>query len=107
MGFRTVLVLSNDQAHEWQFDPGLGRKIWEASCGLFMPNSDGSFEYGTVVEQVHADVRSVIIADSLSGEAVAGTHWCGHHNKEKRDLEMLKVFADKLGYRVSKKPTKV
>lgn len=30
MGFRTVVMLSNDYAHEWEHDPKLGEKIAHA-----------------------------------------------------------------------------
>jgi hypothetical protein len=53
MGFRTVVVLSNDQAHEWTQDPELGQKIMQA--GLEIPNG-AYFQYGKVVEQVHLNL---------------------------------------------------
>ena len=64
MGFRTVVVLNNDQAHEWTKDPLLGRKIMEAGLQLYQ---DHYFEYGKVVEQVHADSQSLIVSDGCSG----------------------------------------
>ena len=103
MGFRTVVVLSNDQAHEWEKDPQLGRKIWEAS------SSDGraDFQYGTIVEQVHADTQSLAVLDGYVGKSVAYWNWHRGQTPEERNLSLLKEFADKMGYHIHKKATKV
>ena len=109
MGFRTVVVLSNDRAHEWENDPELGRKIMHAgsmkSCG-YPERARDELPYGTVLEQVHADTQTVAILDGYSGEAMAHTHWFQNQTDEQRDLACLKALAEKLGYRVSKTPAK-
>jgi len=102
MGFRTALVLNNDCAHEWEKDPELGRKIWLSS-----QNSDRyPFRYGSIIQQVHADCQTLAILDGYHGKAVVSASWHSGKTDEQRDLELLKAFADKLGYRVVKKPTK-
>lgn len=107
MGFRTVIVLSNDQAHEWQNDPELGKKIFHAaSAKAFGSDPDRArreLPYGHVVEQVHADTQTVAFLDGYSGESKAWTHWHQGQTPEQKELAMLKALADKLGYRVTKK----
>jgi len=102
MGFRTVVVLSNDQSHEWENDPELGKKIfYAASAGDRLP-----LQYGQVVECVHADLQTLAVFDGYAGKPVAYTHWNRGQSDEVRNLALLKDLAEKMGYRVSKKPTK-
>ncbi len=106
MGFRIILGLNNDYAHEWQHDPKLGEKIWDAAS-RWTPRTDHrdfEFRYGQVIEQVHADTQSLIITEHYGGQVMTGTHWWRNQTPEERNLELLKAFAEKLGYRVSKKP---
>lgn len=104
MGFRTVIVLSNDQAHEWMKDPLLGAKIWESAATSFIRSPVDHFQYGTVIEQVHADVESLAVLDGYGGRTVATSHWHSAKTAEDTELELLKKLADKLGYHVYKKP---
>lgn len=102
MGHRTVVVLSNDRAHEWKNDPELGNKISTAAAYL-SHNPNYYFPYGEVVEQVHADVQTVAVLDGYGGTAVAHGNWRQNESEEDKNLRLLKEFADKLGYRVVKK----
>ena len=106
MGFRTVVVLSNDRAHEWMNDPELGKNIMTAASlkSRCYPELD-PLPYGEVVEQVHADTQTVAFFDGYGGEAKAYGCWHRGQTKEEKELALLKALADKLGYRVSKKPT--
>ena len=110
MGFRTVVVLSNDRASEWENDPQLGRKIFlAASMAQFAGDKDRARDelpYGEIVEQAHGDTQTVAILDGYGGTAVAHSHWHRGQTNEQRDLECLKALAAKLGYRVSKIPAK-
>jgi hypothetical protein len=110
MGFRTVVVLQNDRAHEWQEDPQLGRKIWEASCDLFNPRDKGQnagwFSYGMVAEQVHADVQTLAVIDGYSAKPVAHTHWNRGQTNEAVELALLKELAEKHGMSLRKKASK-
>jgi hypothetical protein len=112
MGFRTVVVLSNDQAHEWEKDPELGRKIFLAASMQHFGRQDEIdlarriFPYGEAIEQVHADTQTVAFLDGYGGKAIAHSFWHRGQTEEQKNFEMLKALADKLGYRVSKKPTK-
>lgn len=100
MGYRTVVVLNNDLAHEWTKDPELGRKIMATGLNL----ERNPFEYGKVVEQVHADVQTLIVADGYSGFAKAHAHWYSNQGTEQRDLELLKNLAAQMGYTLRKMP---
>ena len=110
MGFRTVIVLNNDQAHEWENDPELGRKIFlAASMSQFGNDQDRArdmFPYGQTIEQVHADTQTVAFLDGYGGKAMAWSHWFRNQTEDQKNLNMLKALAEELGYRVSKKPTK-
>jgi hypothetical protein len=110
MGFRTVVVLSNDRASEWENDPELGRKIFLAASMKQYGRDDDmarrTLPYGHIVEQVHADQQTLAIFDGYNGEAMCGTSWFRGQTDEQRNLECLKALAEKLGYRVSKLPTK-
>ena len=105
MGFRTVVVLNNDLAHEWENDPTLGRQIWMAACTMGREDQGiHALRYGQVIEQVHADTQTVAFLDGCGGKAVAHYHWYCGQTEEQKNLQLLKTLADKLGYRVSKKP---
>lgn len=108
MGFRTVVVLNNDQAHKWVKDPELGRKISRAASlrgwADFHPLE--KLTYGEVVEQVHADTQTVAFLDGYGGKAMAYSHWFRNESEDQKNLKLLKSLADSLGYRVSKKPAK-
>ena len=112
MGFRTVVVLSNDQAHEWQKDPELGNKIMHAaalkSCGGIDSQAlvRNMFSYGQIIEQVHADTQTLAVLDGYGGKAIAHTHWHRGQTDETRDLALLKELADKHGYVIRRKPSK-
>ena len=69
MGHRTVLVLNNDQASQWENDPELGKKIF---YGAAMMNREHMlpelrFPYGQIVEQVHADTQTLAVLDGYGG----------------------------------------
>ena len=106
MGFRTVVVLNNDLANEWENDPELGKKIFHAASAKHWggKNDQDYFQYGDTIEQVHADTQTVAFLDGYGGTAVAHSFWHRGQTEEQKNLEMLKALADKLGYRVSKKP---
>jgi len=108
MGFRTVVVLNNDLTHEWEKDPELGRKISRAASlkGWTELEVLDGFNYGKVVEQVHADCQTVAFLDGYSGRAMAHSHWFRDQTEEQKNLNMLKALADALGYRVVKKSPK-
>ena len=102
MGFRTVVVLMNDLAAEWEYDPELGRKIWMSAA---RPKNIG-FQYGHILEQEHGDCQTVAILDGYGGQAVAHGHWHRDETEEHRNIRLLREYADAMGYRIVKKPAK-
>ena len=112
MGFRTVVVLSNDQAHQWQNDPELGNKIFHAASMQSSGGDEGKqrarqeLHYGEIIEQVHADTQTLAVLDGYGGKVIAHTHWSHGQTVESRNLALLKELADKLGYVVHLKPSK-
>ncbi len=110
MGFRTVVILNNDQSDQWLADQKLGDKIVHASASLSrnpaVCDQQNSFPYGDVIECVHADQQSVIMCDGYSGSVVATEWWYPGQTTDARALEMLNAHASALGYRVVKQTTK-
>lgn len=111
MGFRTVVMLSNDRCDEWSKDPLLGEKIRRAMYfankgddryGRFSNDLGG---YGRVVECVHADLQTLVKLEHYSSfEPVAYGHW--YPNQKDAKLELLKRAAEELGFRLVKKAAK-
>ena len=108
MGYRTVVMLSNDEAHKWKQDPELGRLIARAAsvCGL----NDGDSRvgnYGRVVECVHANIQTLAVLDGYENLNLQGrSHWRSDRSEDEIALDLLKAAADKLGYKLVKKPAK-
>lgn len=105
MGFRTLVLLYNDQTGDWSNDPELGKKIMCASTSAMnrRQDPDSRLDYGQVVECCHADTQTLAVVDSYSFTPLGYSNW--HHNQQKRDMqvELLKKAADELGYRLVKK----
>lgn len=111
MGFRTVVMLSNDMAREWSNDPELGKKIDRAMNNVGSQDRYGPMSsdlgYGRVVECTHADVQTLVRLDHYTGfEPVAHTSRRSGPSNDEDMIRLLKEAADKLGYRLSKKPSK-
>ena len=73
MGFRTVVMLSNDMCHAWSTDAELGQKIQKAMNYAWVTDSDPYSRdnrvgnYGRVVECVHADTQTLSILNHYDG----------------------------------------
>jgi hypothetical protein len=113
MGYRTVVILYNDQASEWANDPKLGQKISHAANFAYpMTNpAYGRPDFGTgqVLECVHGDTRTLVMLDSYRGVHLASNHWgYGDNNRSDNEvaLPILREAAEKLGYRLVKKTVK-
>jgi len=108
MGFRTVVMLSNDHAHEWERDTELGRKIGRAMSYASSPDrrdlaSVGG--YGQVVECVHADQQTLAIFDGYTAfKHIDAQPWARGPANDEAIIRLLKSAANKLGYRLVKKP---
>ena len=102
MGYRTVVVLYNDQAHEWENDPELGKKIARAMS--YVNDRDRSdLHYGKVVECTHADTQTLAVLDGYSFTPVAYGMWQRLDKFDDIVQRLMKAAAEKLGFTLSKK----
>lgn len=101
MGFRTVVILANDQAHEWQKDAELGNKIFHGSYAF-----NGQFPYGRVIECCHADQQTLGVIDSYRFLPMSYGQWNGNETSQDMQIRLLKDAARKLGYKLVKTPHK-
>ena len=98
MGFRTVVILNNDHAHEWAVDPLLGRKIVAVSHDHLDPL--GKFPGGEVFECVHADTQTLALLDGCSGTWLGSGSWRPGEPTNDRATRLVKEAARRLGYRL-------
>lgn len=109
MGFRTVVMLSNDMAHVWQKDAELGNKIALAMSYAHDPKRQDLAEigsYGRAVECTHADSQTLAVLDGYTGFShVVSDIWARGDEPDTTALRLLKQAAKKLGYRLVKQPT--
>ena len=109
MGYRTVVLLENDRASEWEKDPELGRKIAIAMNHASSTRVDSNPEdraqlpYGRVVACHHADTQVIGVFDSYSFKPMAFSHWYAREDDEAMKLKMLKAAAEEMGYRLVKR----
>lgn len=106
MGFRTVVVLFNDQASQWQSNPNLGQAIFQASAEAMKhkPGADAELAgYGRVVECRHADEQTLGVFNHYQFQPIAYSHWFSGQTNEAMQLTLLKEAAEKLGYKLVKK----
>ncbi|KVP96789.1 hypothetical protein WJ97_12985 [Burkholderia ubonensis] len=109
MGFRTLVLLHNDEASKWSNDPTLGKQIMQASSHAMsaLPGPDSRLECGgRVVSCQHADSQTLAIVSSYDYIPVANGHWHPGQQVEDMKLRLLKEAADALGYRLVKKSEK-
>ncbi len=106
MGFRTIIALNNDVSSSWERDADLGRKIMHLSAAREDRTGEATRIGLSLVECTHADTQSLIIADGYTADAVAYGNWHRGQTQEQRDVALLKDLASRLGYRVSKVPSK-
>jgi len=109
MGFRTVVLLENDRASEWEKDPELGKKIVHASMfasARIEPGDRASFAGGRVLECTHADTQTLAVLDSYSLNALAHSSWQRGQSDEDVAVKLLREAAGKLGYTLAKKPSR-
>lgn len=98
MGYRTVVILENDEQNVWKNDPELGKKISAAQNGR-----NTRFIGGSVVECVHADDQTLAIVDSYDFYPLASSNWNEHENSHDIKLKLLEKAANELGYTLTRK----
>jgi hypothetical protein len=102
MGYRTTVILFNDQAEEWMKDPELGRKIFTAT-GRMNGLDPGSLNYGRVVECCHADTQTLAVVDSYNFEPISHDFFTMNEPDADRNIKLLRMAAEKLGFELKKK----
>lgn len=109
MGFRTVVMLSNDMTHLWQNDAELGVKIALAMNYASDPRRQDMARigvYGRAVECTHADCQTLAVLDGYTGFShVVSDILARGDEPDATALRLLKQAAKKLGYRLVKQPT--
>lgn len=107
MGYRTVVMLYNDQAGQWTNDPELGRKI-QHKMNFGMPletrHQDVDFGYGHVVHCQHADSQDIGIFDNYRYVRLGNSAWRPNEATTDMQVRLLKEAAERLGYRLVKRP---
>jgi hypothetical protein len=110
MGFRTVVILYNDQCSEWEKDETLGKKIAigmnYAIASKVDPYSPAHLGYGYVAQCAHADTQTVAVLDSYHMTTLINSYWKSGEKTEDRNLRLVKEMANQLGYRLVKKSEK-
>lgn len=108
MGYRTVVVLSNDRASEWENDPELGRKIAHAMNFAMGTMTDedarnAHFGSGRVVECAHADLNTLAMISNYGMKTLGHGSWRSGQEQDAAMLDLLKSAADRLGLTLTKK----
>jgi hypothetical protein len=106
MGFRTVVMLYNDQAGNWENDPNLGKKIARSTnfaLGFGEKDRQTDLGYGHVVLCEHADAQTIGVFDSYRFVTIAAGAWRRDEPTGAMSVRMVKEAADRLGYRLVKK----
>lgn len=98
MGFRTLVMLYNDQSKEWVNDPSLGNRIMEAS------HHGNNFGCGQVVECVHTDTQTLAVINSYQFDVLARSGW--NASGEDYRVELLRTAAREMGYTLVKDPNR-
>ncbi len=99
MGYRTVVVLANDDQHNWEQDPELGKKIAKAAANVQRLGFQ-SFTYGSVVEVQHADCQRLVVLDSYNGTPIAEKRWYRNESRAEIEVALVRQAARQLGYRL-------
>lgn len=112
MGWNSTIVVLNDALHDIKNDPKFGENVYQAVTLLSRCEEDripGDLDIragchcnaATAVEQHHADGTSLVAVGQNYGRSL-GVFF--PYGEEDEDVRLLKALAEKLGYRVSRKP---
>lgn len=122
MGFNTTIVVMNDRLNDIENDPEFGKNLTQA-VNMFITEkyiteragrpfygvdvrAGGCVNAATVVETHHADDTSIVAVGGNMGEEL-GVVYEGalpYESDEERNIRILRVLADHLGYHIHKKP---
>jgi len=111
MGFNTTVVVMNDAGDQIANDPTFGKKLAQAIRGMFGDRGPIDVSAGnhlnaaTVIESHHADNTVLVAVGGNFATALLQTGGYRHHEVQGQE-QLLRDLADKLGYRISKKPAR-
>lgn len=96
MGLNTPAIILNDRLHDLKREPRAGAIIYDAVCN---PRGDGWTPIGvTVGRPCHSSAMQIV---AVGGNTI---RTIGFGDCRDDDVALLKKLADRLGYRVVKKP---
>lgn len=105
MGFNSTIVVMNDAVGDIEKDPDFGKNLARAIASgktKVDVRAGSSINAATVISNNHADYTSLVAVGGNCGTYLTGVY-SFRHNEEAVQVELLKAFADKLGYKVVKK----
>lgn len=111
MGFNTTVIVMNDAVDQIANDPDFGKKLAQAIMHLSVDRKPGDVSAGnhvnaaTVIENHHADNTTLVAVGGNFATELLQTGRRRHHEVQGQE-QLLRDLADKLGYRISKKPAK-
>ena len=110
MGYRTIIVLDNDDTNLWGDNP-LGKAITSAS-GKKISNLGGEImlegnQIGTIIDCEHADIESLVHFSSLSGTVLAKDIHNSRVSEQELRENMLKEIASSMGFTLVKNTPEV
>lgn len=110
MGYRTIIILDNDDTNLWGDNP-LGKAITSAS-GMKISNQGGEImlgghQIGTIIDCEHADIESLVHFSSLSGTVLAKDFYNSRVSEQELRENMLKEIDSSMGFTLVKNTPEV
>lgn len=111
MGYNTTVVVLNDALSYIRDDAEFGKKLHDAvvsvSRGKPVDVTAGNHcNAATVIETHHADMASICVIGGNCGHQLSEVWACADWREHDVQVRLLECLADKLGYRISKKPVR-
>ena len=108
MGFNSTVLILNDQLGSIERDPE--RFVKEMVNAIQRSSMREQEDFGpgqsTVMSCVHADAVTVLAVGGNCATVLGSVYNGGIHHTEEAQVEILRVLADKYGFRLVKKPQK-
>lgn len=103
MGYNTNITICNDNLGEYERDPARFARVICAGA----LKREGIENWGiTVLPAEHADGTQLVAAGQNWATKVYTGWYHGSHHTEEGQIALLRQWADALGYRISKKPSR-
>jgi hypothetical protein len=103
MSFQTLVVINHNHIHQARNNPELGNELYNAVCrASTISPTDFGRGMGLVYRPSHADQCSLLVFGNLQVQELTATY--GYPNNQELQLRLLRLAADRLGYRLHRKP---